>query len=71
MNTRKAIGGSFGAIAVLVIAQILARLVAGSFVVTNVPTGICNILAGIVYVGLTFVLLKLLAKKISQIAITS
>lgn len=67
MNTRRAIGGSFGAIAVLAIAQILARLVASLFVMINVPTGICNILAGIVYVGLAFVLLKLLAEKIYKI----
>lgn len=40
MNTRKAIGGSFLAIVVLVITQILAQLVASAFVLIKVPTGI-------------------------------
>lgn len=42
MSTRKAISGSFVAIVVLAIAQILARLVANMFVLIKVPTGICN-----------------------------
>lgn len=67
MNSRKAIGGSFGAIVVLVIAQILAQLVASLFVLIKVPEGICNILAGIIYAGLTFILLKMFAEKLLKI----
>jgi hypothetical protein len=37
MNSRKAIGGSFGAIAILVIAQILAQLMASLFVLIKIP----------------------------------
>ena len=67
INTRKAIGGSFLAIVILVIAQIFAQLVASLFVLIKVSTGICNILAGIIYVVLAYVLLKLFAEKIYKI----
>lgn len=69
MSTRKAIGGSFGAIIVLVVAQILAQLVASLFVLIKVPEGICNIIAGIIYVGLAFVLLKLFSEKLLKMKI--
>ena len=48
--------GLWGAIIVLIIAQILAQLVASLFVLVKIPEGICNIIAGIIYVGLAFVL---------------
>ena len=67
INTRKAIGGSFLAIVILVIAQIFAQLVASLIVLIKVSTGICNILAGIIYVVLAYVLLKLFAEKIYKI----
>lgn len=69
MNSRKAIGGSFGAIVVLVMAPILAQLVASLFVLIKVPEGICNILAGVIYIGLTFILLKMFAEKSLKIKI--
>ena len=56
MSTRKTIGGALGAIIVLIVAQILAQLVASLFVLVKIPEGICNIIAGIIYVGLAFVL---------------
>lgn len=64
MSSRKAIGGSFGAIAILVIAQIIAQLVASLFILIKVPEGICNIIAGILYIGLAFFLLKLFAENL-------
>lgn len=64
MSRAKTIGGALGAVIVLVVSQILAQLVASLFVLVKVPVGICNILAGIMYVGLVFVLLKLFSKKI-------
>lgn len=67
MSSRKAIGGSFGAIAILMIGQIIAQLVASLFVLIKVPEGICNIIAGILYVGLVFILLKLFAEKILKV----
>ncbi|EET61811.1 hypothetical protein BRYFOR_06003 [Marvinbryantia formatexigens DSM 14469] len=69
MSTKKAIGGALGAIIVLVVAQILAQLVANLFVLVKVPEGICNIIAGIIYVGFAFVLLKLFSQKMLKIKI--
>jgi hypothetical protein len=69
MNSKKAIGGSFGAIAILVIAQILAQLMASLFVLIKIPEGICNIIAGIIYIGVAFVLLKFFAEKLLKIKI--
>lgn len=67
MSTKKTIGGAFGAIVVLLVAQILAQLLASVFVLVKVPEGICNIAAGILYVGLAYVLLKLFSKKLLKI----
>lgn len=69
MNSRKVIGGSFGAVVVLVSAQILAQLAASLLVLIKIPEGICNILAGAIYVGLTFVLLKKFTEKFLKIKI--
>lgn len=67
MSTVKAIGGALGAILALIAAQIAAQLAASLFVLAKLPEGICNIIAGIIYVGLAFVLLKLFSKKILKI----
>lgn len=69
MSSKKVIGGSLGAIVVLVAAQILAQLVASLFVLIKVPEVICNILAGVIYVGLAFLLLKVFAEKLLKIKI--
>lgn len=69
MNSRKVIGGSFGAVVVLVSAQILSQLAASLLVLIKIPEGICNILAGAIYVGLTFVLLKKFTEKFLKIKI--
>ena len=53
MSTKKAIGISFVAIFILIIAQIIAQVIASVFVIIKIPYGICNIIAGIIYVGLT------------------
>ena len=63
MSTRKTIGGALGAIIVLIVAQILAQLVASLFVLVKIPEGICNIITGIIYVGLAFVLIELFSKR--------
>lgn len=67
MSTRKTIGGTLEAIIVLIVAQVLAQLVGSLFVLVKVPEGICNIIAGIIYVGLAFALLKLFSKKLLKI----
>lgn len=69
MSTRKTIGGALGAIIVLIVAQILAQLVASLFVLFKIPEGICNIIAGIIYVGLAFVLSELFSKRLLKIKI--
>lgn len=69
MSTVKALGGSFIAIVILVIAQLLAQLISSLFILIKVPVGICNILTGILYLGLAFILLKLFAEKICKIQI--
>lgn len=63
MSTRKTIGWALGAIIVLLVAQILAQLVASLFVLVKIPEGICNIIAGIIYVGLAFVLIELFSNQ--------
>lgn len=68
MSTKKTIGGAFGAIVVLLVAQILAQLLASVFVLVKVPEGICNIAAGILYAGSAYVLLKLFSKKLLKIS---
>ena len=69
MSTIKTIGGALGAIIVLIVAQILAQLVASLFVLVKIPEGICNIIAGIIYVGLAFVLSELFSKRLLKIKI--
>ncbi len=69
MSTKKAIGISFVAIFILIIAQIIAQVIASVFVIIKIPYGICNIIAGIIYVGLTYLILKkcLLARLLSYL----
>lgn len=69
MSTKKTIGGAFGAIIALIIAQIFAQLIASLFVLVKVPNGICNIIAGILYLGSAFVLLRLFSEKLLKIKI--
>ena len=51
MSTKKAISTSFVAIFILIITQIIAQSIASMFVIIKIPTGICNIIAGIIYVS--------------------
>lgn len=67
MTTKKTLRGAFSAIIVLIIAQILAQLVASLFVLVKVSNGICNIIAGILYIGFAFVLLKLFVTKLLKV----
>ena len=64
MSTKKAISTSFVAIFILIITQIIAQSIASMFVIIKIPTGICNITAGIIYVGLTYLILKMFISKI-------
>lgn len=64
MRTGKAIGGALAAIFILIAAQILAQLAASLLVLGKLPESICNITAGVLYVGFAFVLLKLLSQRL-------
>ena len=64
MKTGKAVGGSLGAIAILILAQLLAQLLAVGLEFLQLPAAICNIAAGILYFGFAFFLLKIFAEKI-------
>ena len=47
ISSKKAIGGSIAAILVLLVSQVVAQLLASVFVIIKIPTGICNIVAGV------------------------
>ena len=63
MKTNKVIIGSIAAIFVLVFSQIVAQLVGSVFHLTGISIGICNIIAGIIYILLSYFLLNVLVSK--------
>ncbi len=67
MSAKKAIETSFVAIFILILAQVIAQVIASVFVAIKIPSGICNIIAGIIYVGLTYFILKLFIHKMVQL----
>ncbi len=67
MSTKKAISTSFVAIFILIITQIIAQSIASMLVIIKIPTGICNIIAGIIYVGLTYLILKMFISNIIKL----
>ena len=70
MRTKKAIRTSFAAIFILIIAQMIAQSIASLFAVMKLPSGICNIIAGILYLGLTYLILQLFICKIIKLPIS-
>ena len=67
ISSKKAIGGSIAAILVLLVSQVVARLLASVLVIIKIPTGICNIVAGVLYFVFTYFLLKVLMSKILKL----
>ena len=63
MKTNKVIIGSIAAVFVLVFSQIGAQLVASVFHLTGISIGICNIIAGIIYILFSYFLLNVLVNK--------
>ena len=63
MKTNKVIIGSVVAIFVLVFSQIGAQLIASAFHLAGVSIGICNIIAGIIYILLSYFPLNVLVSK--------
>lgn len=68
MKTGKVLGGSLGAIVILVLSQLLAQSLASGLAIFHVHEAICNIVAGILYQGFSFLLLKLFANKILKLS---
>ena len=67
MSTKKAIGDSFTAIFILLVSQLIAQGIACAFGMIKVPSGVRNIIAGALYAGLAYVLLKVFAAKIVKL----
>ncbi len=67
ISSKKAIGGSIVAILVLLVSQVVAQLLASVLVIIKIPTGICNIVAGLLYFVFTYFLLKVLMSKILKL----
>lgn len=70
MSTKKAIGTSFAAIFILIITQVIAQVIASVFVAIKIPYGICNIIAGVIYVGLTYIILKMFISNIIKLPVS-
>lgn len=67
ISMKKAIGGSFAAIFILVVSQILAGAIASIFVLLKIPEGVCNMIAGALYLGLTYLFLTILGSKLLKL----
>lgn len=67
ISSKKAIGGSIVAILVLLVSQVVAQLLASVLVIIKIPTGICNIVAGVLYFVFIYFLLKVLMSKILKL----
>ncbi|MFR3351514.1 MAG: hypothetical protein ACLTR5_04915 [Oscillospiraceae bacterium] len=52
MRTRKTLGGALAAILLLILTQLIAQGAAGLLAMIKLPAGVCNIIAGILYVVL-------------------
>ena len=67
ITKQKAIIYSLAAIGILGVSQIASQLIASLFEIIGVPTGICNIIAGILYVAGTLLLAKIFFGKVAHI----
>ena len=66
-SMKKTIGGSFAAIFILVVSQILAGAIASIFVLLKITEGVCNMIAGALYLGLTYLFLTILGSKLLKL----
>ena len=64
ISTKKAILSSLGALIILIVSQIAAELVASCFVLLHLPMGICNIIAGILYLFFAYIIIKQYTRKL-------
>lgn len=63
----KAIGGSIAAIAILIIGQLVSQVLANQCGVIGVPSPVCNVLGGLLYIGLSYIILRLVFNKLFKI----
>ncbi|MBQ8245517.1 MAG: CPBP family intramembrane metalloprotease [Lachnospiraceae bacterium] len=63
MKTQKMILSIILSLLALVVAQILSQLIASIVMLVKIPSFVANILAGFLYVGFAYLLIKLLCKK--------
>ena len=64
MSTKKTLGGVFAAFLLMILSVEVSGLLASGLVVIGVPVGICNIVMGILYLVITWFLVKILVKKL-------
>ena len=64
MSIKKTIGGVFAAFLLMILSMEVSGLLASGLVVIGVSVGICNIVMGILYLAITWFLVKILVKKL-------
>ncbi len=64
MSIKKTIGGVFAAFLLMILSMEVSGLLASGLVVIGVSVGICNIVMGILYLVITWFLVKILVKKL-------
>lgn len=64
LSVKKVIGSSFVAIVILVVCQMIAVFFATAFTLIKVPDGVCNIIAGVLYLGSSYWALNLFIRKV-------
>lgn len=63
MRVKKVLGGSIGAIAILVVSQAAASIIGVGLDRLKIPAGICNMAAGALYLAITLFLMRLFVEK--------
>lgn len=71
MKTAKAVGGSLGAVAILIISQTLASLISAGLSALKLPEAVCRIIAGALYLLFAYLLLRLFALKVLKVSLES
>ncbi|MCR5274592.1 MAG: CPBP family intramembrane metalloprotease [Clostridiales bacterium] len=64
MSVKKTIGGVFAAFLLMILSMEVSGLLASGLVVIGVSVGICNIVMGILYLAITWFLVRILVKKL-------
>ena len=63
MKTKKMVLTIIFSLLILIVSQVLAQLITSVFFIIKVPEFICNMLAGVLYIVISFVFIRLLCKK--------